>query len=352
MISIIGLCDDQCYASVPRFSLTCQDKGHLEYQDIFHIANSTGITVLSPPGAKGIVDGMGYEWWFGAILDTLPHGDPRPTMFWFDVVSGVVMHDLYLTNAPMYHLYLQDVENVVVHDIEIYVSVQDQKELFKQNSQWDEKKELPLFPLNTDGIDPSGRNVTIYNIVVENYDDVVAVKPANRGYKYSSCASDINVYNATVKFGVGMTIGSVPPHPLHNCVKGVKFSDVTFETPFKAIYVKTNPGNVGTGEITDILYENIRIRAAIWWGIYIGPQQQAQPDGTGPGCMLYPLRQDCPTNPLVPMNGITLRNVQEVDAILLPGILRCNETNPCNNFVWDNVHINGNLDYVLRYLPS
>jgi len=41
----------------------------------------------------------------------------------------------------------------------------------------------------------------------------------------------------------------------------------------KAIYVKTNPGN-GTGEIKDILYENIKIHFPVWWNIYIGPQQQ------------------------------------------------------------------------------
>ena len=40
----------------------------------------------------------------------------------------------------------------------------------------------------------------------------------------------------------------------------------------KAIYVKTNPGDEGTGEITDILYENINIYNPIWYGIYIGPQ--------------------------------------------------------------------------------
>ena len=39
----------------------------------------------------------------------------------------------------------------------------------------------------------------------------------------------------------------------------------------KAIYVKTNPGT-GTGEIRDVLYQNISIHNPIWFGIYIGPQ--------------------------------------------------------------------------------
>jgi polygalacturonase len=43
---------------------------------------------------------------------------------------------------------------------------------------------LPLtFPLNTDGIDPAGTNVNIYNVKITNFDDAVAVKPANKSYK-------------------------------------------------------------------------------------------------------------------------------------------------------------------------
>ena len=26
----------------------------------------------------------------------------------------------------------------------------------------------------------------------------------------------------------------------------------------------------------------------VWWAVYLGPQQQKQPDRGGPGCMLYP----------------------------------------------------------------
>jgi hypothetical protein len=68
-----------------------------------------------------------------------------------------------------------------------------------------------------------------------------------------------------------MTIGSVPPNAKHNCVRRVNFRNINFEFPFKAIYVKTNPGS-GSGEIKYILYENINIYFPIWWNIYIGPQ--------------------------------------------------------------------------------
>jgi hypothetical protein len=68
-----------------------------------------------------------------------------------------------------------------------------------------------------------------------------------------------------------MTIGSVPPHPLHRCVRNVTFRNIIQHYPYKAIYVKTNPGENGDGVIENILYENFTINFPIWWGIYIGP---------------------------------------------------------------------------------
>jgi hypothetical protein len=44
--------------------------------------------------------------------------------------------------------------------------------------------------------------------------------------------------------------------------------------------------------VQDITYEHIRIHDPLWWPVYIGPQQQKQPDGSGPGCMLFPLLKE------------------------------------------------------------
>jgi len=128
-------------------------------------------------------------------------------------------------------------------------------------------------PLNTDGIDPAGSNVTIRNVKITNWDDAVAVKPSHKTDQVAKdgCSQDITVENMTVMFGVGATIGSVPPSDNHACVRRVTFRDVSFSYPMKAIYVKTNPGYSGTGEIIDILYENIRIHFPVWYAIYIGP---------------------------------------------------------------------------------
>jgi polygalacturonase len=53
----------------------------------------------------------------------------------------------------------------------------------------------PIFPLNTDGIDPSGSNVTIRNLNITNFDDAVAVKPCSKGCKIAKngCSQEIFV---------------------------------------------------------------------------------------------------------------------------------------------------------------
>lgn len=138
-----------------------------------------------------------------------------------------------------------------------------------------------------------------------------------------------------------MTIGSVPPSSNHACVRRVTFRNIEFEYPIKSVYVKTNPGS-GTGEIKDILYENIKIYFPVWWNIYIGPQQQAQPGGGGTGvnCMVYPF-EHCDTQPLIDVQNITVRNLNSTGGFLPPGIIRCNETNTCKDINFEDVNIKG-----------
>lgn len=181
-------------------------------------------------------------------------------------------------------------------------------------------------PLNTDGIDPYGSNVLIERVNITNFDDAVAVKPSHKSWKVAKdgCSQDVLVRNANVKFGVGMSIGSVPPADDHACVRRVTFQDIKFQYPIQAIYVKTNPG-FGTGEITNITYERINIHFPIWFGMYIGPQHMKNPDGsgTGAGCMEYPLAK-CITQPLIDIHNITLRDINSTSGLLPPGIIRCN----------------------------
>ena len=126
-----------------------------------------------------------------------------------------------------------------------------------------------MFPFNTDGIDPMGSDMHIHNLTVQNFDDVVVPKPGTD----LDCTGNMMVENVEVRLGVGMSIGSVPPHQPGSCVRNVTFRNVNMIRPFKGIYVKTNPGNQYHGNITDVYYHNFTMDRPIWWAIYIGPQQ-------------------------------------------------------------------------------
>lgn len=74
-----------------------------------------------------------------------------------------------------------------------------------------------------------------------------------------------------------------------------------------------------------------------------------EPNGEGPGCMLYPLNKDCPTDPLITISNITLRDIKSTGGVLPAGILRCNKTNPCTDFTFDNVDVRSEFWDALGY---
>jgi hypothetical protein len=62
--------------------------------------------------------------------------------------------------------------------------------------------------------------------------------------------------------------------------------------------------------------------------------------------MLYPILKDCQTQPRVTVRNITLRNIKSTEGILPPGIIRCNATNPCRDFTFENVWVTGWFTYL------
>ena len=97
-----------------------------------------------------------------------------------------------------------------------------------------------MFPLNTDGIDPSGQNILIHNVTIENYDDAVAVKPGHLEEE-EGCTENVTVENANIIRSVGMSIGSVPPNPKINCIQNVTFRYyVKFSYPWIQGYLCQN----------------------------------------------------------------------------------------------------------------
>lgn len=54
--------------------------------------------------------------------------------------------------------------------------------------------------------------------------------------------------------------------------------------------------------------------------------------------MTYPL-QACETQPLIDVRNITLKDINSTGGPLPAGIIRCNETNPCEDISFENVHM-------------
>lgn len=292
---------------------------------LLSITNTQGLAIKG----NGKIQGNGYSWWLSVIVNG---HDNRPNLIDIEASKDTLFEGITLMNAPQYHINFMDTLNLRIQHIKILVNLTD----------LNYNESAPIFPLNTDGIDVRGKNVIIKNITVENFDDAVAVKPTHKNQAiYSECTENIIIEDSYVKYGVGMSIGSVPPNANLACIKNVTIRNIVFDSPFKAIYIKPNPGNNGKGLISDIIYENIEIREPLWWAIYIGTQQQKQPYTNGTGCsFFFPLPgTECPSNPLVTVNNITLRNVNIYGGVLSPGIMRCDEKNPCNNLVFDGVNV-------------
>lgn len=295
----------------------------------------------------GMLDGQGLLWWRAAYLGH----DNRPNMLEFQESTGISIEQVKLFNSPAWSVNFVDCANVLIHDITIFID----SEVTRLGN-----RTSVTYALNTDGIDIAAENVTVYNTNITNYDDAIVVKPCRSSWKYCQCAGNILAYNNMITYSTGLTIGSVPPSQDNNCIKNVVFRDSYMNRPLKALYIKSNPGSSGTGLIEDIIYQNIVIHAALWWTIWVGPQQQNQPnDGSeGTGCnFLFPFVPDCPTQPLVTIRRVSFIDIFAIDTVPIfegPGVFLCDPSNPCTDFVFSNVTnsmYTGNFTDLIPLLP-
>lgn len=120
------------------------------------------------------------------MLKQNPNG--RPYLLRMDRVVNCIIEGVTWLNSPMYHLFLNDISNFVIQDFEIYVDVFEQKQISKLFGLFDDIKGMPTYPTNTDGVDPSGTNILIKNLKITNFDDAIAVKPADGNNKIATCA--------------------------------------------------------------------------------------------------------------------------------------------------------------------
>ena len=329
----------------------------------------------------GAIHGNGLRWWWENILWQVG----RPNMFQMSSCIGTIMEHWHFFNSPQYHVALWDTKDMRIQHCTIQVDINDQRRLLQAAGHWSSpdpegtseagllsrgahkeiqrlaKKDkphggdagFPTFPLNTDGFDISGTNITLRHCHVENFDDAYCMKPNSRGSNLSHCTTDLHFEDSSISFGVGASVGSVGPSTDVNCIANSSFKRISFKTPIKAIYVKPNPcpngASVdGTGIIDNILYEDIYAEMPLWWSIWVSTQQQHQPGaGADTGCsFFFPIPgHKCPTQPCVPVTNLKLKNVFMKDALLSPGIMRCNESNPCTGWEWNNVTVKSLQDW-------
>ena len=239
------------------------------------------------------------------------------------------------------------------------------------NEGWRITPPVPMiWALNTDGIDISGDNLHVRNCTITNFDDTVCPKPRSQG------THNFLIEDIIITYGIGISMGSVPPDAGGNSIDGVLARRAVFYSPLKAFYVKPNPAKpyAADGAINNITYESMVVYDPLWWTVWIGPQQdnvrndvsfplidgalKRREEGGGgggrllqsgpgncnftnllPGCsFIYPLcNTSCPTDPQVTVSNITLRDISVFNSLLSPGVMIHNATNPGKSFLFDNV---------------
>lgn len=399
-----------------------------DYLPLFKVSNSVGFRIVG----SGSVLGQGRAWWWAFALGHLGVSK-RPILIEIDDCEDVRISGITLLDAPRFNIYLGEfTRRAKISRVTILVDWRTQLELLENS------KSLPMFPFNTDGIDVAGKNVVIEHCIVSNWDDVIAVKPAERGrwtknvlerllfpdaeyerneddndeadrrmqiaeaeslkdeWLWSWCTRDILVTNLTTVWGAGISVGSVHPSRHQPCVQDVVFDAVTMWRPLKGVYVKPDVAEsecdrLGfppcAARIANISYVDIhmqkdqvpegwrlfelearkrglnhhwdsddsrQLRAAsddandddedfscgtydllcFLWPVYIGVQQQLEPNGEGSGIWPDPDPRTSVTD--IALTRITAKGGSWPKAA---GVIRCNASNPCSGLRFTDVSI-------------
>ena len=321
-----------------------------QYNHVIVFQGCKGVTITSSVGGLSGFDGQGKKWWNEYTIGKSGHGKKRPKMLVFKESENILVEKIHLINSPSFNLLLSDVLHAEVRFVRIDTdkAMRGEETPRVSDSRSIKTSWLQFEDLNTDGVDPQGVDIWVHDCYIRNDDDSIAVKPTDStSGLYGPCTENILIEDTTL-IGVGASIGSVPPHADHNCVRNVTFRNISMPNTGKGVYIKSNPscgreGNV-TGEISGITYEDIRIDNPLWWPIWIGPQQQHEPNWTpaqaAADCSLtYPLNPNCPTQGCVTFANITLKDILITNPVMSPGVVLGNATNPMKNIVFDNVKV-------------
>lgn len=85
--------------------------------DFLHFEDSYNLTIQG----EGIVDGLGYDWWVREWDHKNKMG--RPHLLSYKRVQMSEISGITWLNSPMYHMALNDIDSVYIHDLEIRVDI-------------------------------------------------------------------------------------------------------------------------------------------------------------------------------------------------------------------------------------
>lgn len=201
-----------------------------------HFLSGRNLSSVSLTGG-GVIDGQAdyspESWWYNCT-DSHGGGEPhcgvhhRPFLVHMYDSSGIVLSNITLTNAPMYHVVLDHSRYVRLDHVTVFA---------------------PPGSPNTDGVDVHSTEwVHMRDCMIANGDDAVAVAT----YDPKARSGYVLVEHCTFGNGShGASIGSRDLGGVHN----VTVQNVHFVGTQNAARVKAVAGEAGS--VADILYENI-----------------------------------------------------------------------------------------------
>ncbi len=215
-------------------------------QNFIYAKNAVNITITG----GGTIDGQGQPWWDSVNaakakgLSTLPL---RPRLIELDNSKHILITNITLKNAPMFHLCPQYSYDVNINHIKI---------LAPSNSP------------NTDGIDPAQcHHVRISYCTIDNGDDDIAVGASHNDPSWPGAAAntDIIISHCTFLHGHGCSIGSYTS----GGVDSMLVDSCTFNGTDNGFRIKSERGR--GGDIRGITYSNVtmtNVRYPIYFSEY------------------------------------------------------------------------------------
>jgi polygalacturonase len=215
---------------------------------------NAGVMGTQSGGHQGLIDGRGdldmygtSTTWYALAAQAKSGGSQNnPRLIQSNDVNNFTIYDLSLRDSPMFHVVFNGGSGFTV---------------------WGLRIDTPANSRNTDGIDPSGTDVTINDSYINDGDDGVAIKAGS----YTS--QNMTIENSHFYGTHGLSIGSETNKGVSNILfendtlAGTDSNGIT-STSNNGMRIKTD-SSVG-GTVSTVTYENI-CETGVKYPIYITP---------------------------------------------------------------------------------